>query len=75
MRKTKEDDQEDNRVLEAHFEQAAISVAKFLEVVLEAKLEADQRIAALYALRSTSSSSCSCSRYLAMVGTTVRESR
>ncbi len=68
----KKDDQKNRRMVDAQHQDSLIAAAKLLEVALEPELEPRQRIAAGL-LASAASSSCSCSRYLAMVGTTVRD--
>ncbi len=75
QRKDDKENQEDCRVIDAEREQAQIAAAHFLKAGLKGKLEPDQGIAAVRASWRLSASSCSLSRYLAMVGTTVRESR
>ncbi len=69
----KNSDEEDPGVIDAKGEQAQVTVAKPLEAGFKAELEARERVAARRASSALSASSCSWSRYLAIVGTRVRE--
>ena len=68
-------DQEQLRMIHAQRQKPQIADANLLERALKPELEPHERIAAGLLSFAASASSCSCSRYRAMVGTTVRESR
>jgi len=65
-----ERDQENTPVMETNFQQAAIALTKFFEGFLKTLLQPDQRIAAGGVSASFLSPR---NKYLAMVGTMVRE--
>jgi hypothetical protein len=73
-RKQKQD-QKDRRVVHAEGEQAQVTVAEALESRIQRPLWKRTKGLRLERFLRASASSCSLSRYLAMVGTSVRESR